>query len=456
MKLLKKLMVVFVAALMVMSLAIKTYAETVETPSGKITVTNAVEGEKYSLYKVFDATTDGNGAYAYSSTWFTTANDYFDVDASGNITIKDAGKTADGKLSTAAIDWLKTQISNFRKIGNDVTAGENKKVEWTGLEDGYYFVNTTTGSFVLVDSTRPDVSIEEKNTVPSGDKKQSATKTGTYADTPLELNIGDTVYYQYVITNGKGSDKDIIFTDTMTDGLDLQDAITVVGKGGTTLIKDTDYTLETTAHGFVLTLKADYVKKMAESDTVTINYSAIINEKAVVNSETGNKNTGKLEYSNQTTEDTVYVKTYDFLLKKTDGTAFLSGAGFKLFDAQTGGNQIKVAKDNTGYFVKPDGDASTEIMVDSATGVNVRGLKPGTYYLEETTVPKGYKKPTSRQAVTITAGATSAVEVEVVNTQGPELPSTGGIGTTIFHIAGAALVLGAGILLISKKRMNNN
>ena len=454
MKKLSKVLVLVLSAVMVLAMSASVFAEDEVTPNGKITLNNAVVGEEYTLYKVFDAKVkegrvDGGEGISYSSTWLTTSNDYFDVDAKGNITIKDAGKSSDGKLSTNAIAWLKSQIGNFGKIGDPKTA-TSTTVEWASLADGYYFINTTTGSFVTVDSITPNVTVEDKNTLPTGDKKQSATANGTYADTLLDLNVGDTVYYQYEITNGKGSDKDIIITDTMTDGLDLQATITVQ-KGGNDLVKDTDYTLTTSDHGFVLTLKANYVKALAEGEKVIVKYSAKLNASAVVNSTTGNSNEAALKYSNQeAVTDTVYVATYDFIVKKTDGTNFLPGAGFKLYDAKTGGNLVAVAKDETGYYKDA---ADTEIMVENAEGANVRGLAPGKYYLEETTTPDGFNTLTERQEVEVAAGQESAPVVTVVNQSGAELPTTGGIGTTIFYIIGSALVIGCGIVLISRKRM---
>ena len=465
MKNLKKIMALMLAVIMCMAMSVTVFAVEGEGGEGgagasgyTVTVTNATSGESYTIYKVFDAITkegrtDGGTGISYSSTWMED-NTYFAVDAKGNITIKDAGKKADGTLSDAAITWLKSQISHF-KAGETIVAS-GTTVTFSGLDDGYYYVTTTTGSFITVDSIAPNVEIQDKNTVPSGDKSQSATEGSGYADTTLDFNIGDTVYYQYVITNGKGSDKQIKYTDTMSDGLDLNDTITVVDKDGADLTKDTDYTLTTSEHGFILTLTETYVKSMATGDTVTVKYSATINENAAIDSATGNTNTAKLEYSNQETTETLYVETYDFQLKKTDGTNFLGGAGFKLYDAATGGAQIKVSKDATGYYVDSDGSADTEITVDSADGVNVRGLEPGTYYLEETTTPEGYNTLTARETVTITTGATAAVEITVVNNAGAELPSTGGIGTTIFYIIGACLVIGAGVLLVTRRRMNAN
>ena len=471
MKTMKKLLAVILAMTLTMAMGICASASsqgggdgdgTNAAPKGSITVTNAIVGETYTLYKVFNATVangraDEGTGISYTSTWFTkemaATCKYFDVDDSGNITIKPEGKKDSGELSDGAIAWLKDQkISNFTKIGQPVKA-TSTTVKWEDLDPGYYYIDTTTGSFVTVDSITPNVNVEDKNSLPSHDKKQATAADGTFGDDLLELNIGDTVYYQTDITIGKGSDKAITLTDTMTSGLDLNQSAITVKKGGET-VPASNYDLTPSAHGFTLVLKADYVvKTLSETDVVTVAYSAVINSSAAIDSATGNSNEAKLEYSQQTATDTVYVATYDFQLFKTDGSAehtYLPGAKFKLYDALTGGNLIKVNKDNTGYYL--DSTADVEIEVNSADGVNVRGLKPGTYYLEETEAPSGYNKLTERKPVTITSKQDKPHEVYVENHAGAELPSTGGRGTTLLYAIGAALVIGAAVLLIARRR----
>ena len=359
----------------------------------------------------------------------------------------------EGQLSDKAIGWLKSQTDKFKQIGDPITpTSAAPAVSWTNLDPGYYFIDTTTGSFVTVDSITPDVVVEDKNSLPSHDKKQATAADGTFGDDLLELNIGDTVYYQTEIKIGKGSDKDITLTDTMTNGLDLNQSAITVTKGGTA-VDASNYTLTPSEHGFTLVLKADYVKTLEKDNVVTVAYSAVINENAVIDSATKNYNEATLTYSQQTATDTVYVATYDFQLKKTDGTKFLDGSGFKLYDKAEGGNQIAVAKDATGYYVDQSAskDLTVQIMVDNENGVNVRGLKPGKYYLEETTTPDGYNTLTERKEVEIKT-QTSALEVIVVNNAGAELPSTGGRGTTLLYAIGAALVIGAAVLLIARRR----
>lgn len=472
MKTMKKLLAVILAMTLTMAMGICASATapgggdgdgTDAAPKGSITVTNAIVGETYTLYKVFDATVangraDEGTGISYTSTWFTkemaATCKYFDVDDSGNITIKPEGKKDSGELSDGAIAWLKDHINNFQQTQDPIKpTKESPAVSWTNLDPGYYYIDTTTGSFVTVDSITPNVNVIDKNSLPSHDKKQATAADGTFGDDLLELNIGDTVYYQTEIAIGKGSDKDITLTDTMTSGLTLnQSAITVTLDGEP--VASSNYELNNvSANGFTLVLKAAYVKTLTDDKKVVVAYSAVINKDAVIDSADGNYNTATLTYSQQTATDTVYVATYDFQLFKTDGSAehtYLPGAKFKLYDALTDGNLIKVNKDTTGYYL--DATADVEIEVNSPDGVNVRGLKPGTYYLEETHAPSGYNKLTERKPVTITSKQETAHEVYVENHAGAELPSTGGRGTTLLYAIGAALVIGAAVLLIARRR----
>ena len=139
-------------------------------------------------------------------------------------------------------------------------------------------------------------------------------------------------------------------------------------------------------------------------------------------------------------------------LYKTDGSSALSGAKFNLFTSETGGTALTFESDSTGYYLSTAAGADAEIDAGAGTGVNIRGLEPGDYWFEETDAPDGYNKMAGRTKVTVTSGQTAAAEVTVVNNAGSELPSTGGIGTTIFYIAGAVLVLGAVAIIIARRK----
>lgn len=242
---------------------------------------------------------------------------------------------------------------------------------------------------------------------------------------------------------------------------------------------------------------------------VTVHYTAYLNEKSLVwdTDANGNTNSAHLEFSRDpnnedemgtTPPDVVTIFTFDLDGLKTDGDGnALAGAGFTLYDEEN--NVIPLYKDQeTGkYFVWEAGEKNPvpetfervetdEIRSDDKGDFIINGLKPGKYILKETTVPTGFNKaPDMEITVTITGydtdgkpilnvskkyietegvgdvntenqvGNTTDTTVEIVNKKGTLLPSTGGIGTTIFYAVGGVLVVGAGVLLIVKKRLGS-
>ena len=442
-----------------------------------ITVDAVKKGEEYSVYKVLDytaASTDedaANEAFSYflskadyeakitiggvektRGEWLISVGFQFAASADGSqyVVTNSASLTGKGAELAEKITAIVPALIHV----DTATATDDEDVSFTGLATGYYFVTSSMGSLCSLQTYDDEALVVEKNTVPTVDKTQSASANGTYAETALDVAIGDVVYYKAVVTDGAGTNEDIVLTDTMTDGLTLN-AASITIKNGETPVAADNYTLTTTDHGFVLTLKASYVATLAENAVVTITYNATVNSAAVIDNASANGNFIKIEYSKQSmTDNTIYVITYDFLLKKTDGTKALAGAEFNLYTAETGGTPITFTKDTTGYYVSATGNAKIE--AGDGTGVNIRGLEPGTYYLEDTVAPDGYNKLAARQPVVITAGATAAVEVEVENQAGTVLPSTGGMGTTIFYVLGGLMVLGALVVLVTNKRMRAN
>ena len=208
------------------------------------------------------------------------------------------------------------------------------------------------------------------------------------------------------------------------------------------------------------------IKTITGDTDIVVAYSATLNENAVIANQT-NDNDTRLVYGdeNKTEWITTKTKTYEFDLVKTDkDTAkVITGATFKLYDAKTDGNEIPVVKVENGvYRVAVSGETGVVIEAGSPT---IKGLDGGTtYYLEEITAPKGFNKLAARFEFTIESANKKAtiVEnvhqgggVEVANQKGALLPETGGMGTTIFYILGAILVIGVAVLLITRKRMSN-
>jgi fimbrial isopeptide formation D2 family protein/LPXTG-motif cell wall-anchored protein len=508
MNIIKKLLASLTALVMVVgsmiggSLPVMAAGET----DGSITITNPVKGESYSVYKVFDGVPenadaseqDRKIAYTYDGTNHTfltalqSADSPFTVEGTSapyNITLKKNVESKGDAGKEDVITFLNSQKDNLGTATTE-TGPESGSLVFANLSYGYYYVTTTTGSAVSIDSAAKAARITDKNSAPSVDKKQSKSKGSDYTDNKLNLNIGDKVYFKIIVTAGKTNDKQIEITDTLSNGLTLNHSgsgtdITLDdwsikkytnGSGEGTDLQNSDFTIfGVTERGFKVHLLDSFVKTLnggnggSAADTVVITYSATLNNNAAIDNQ-DNTNTVELKYSQQTTTDVTHDSTYDFLLKKhkeTEDGAFLPGAGFRLYDKQTGGNEIKLTKeagnaasegipatDDKYYVDKNKAGAGDEIMVNTANGINVRGLEPGTYYLEETTVPSGYNKLTSRVAVTITDNRTDPVPVNAVNNSGSVLPSTGGIGTTIFYIAGGILIVAA-VLLIARRKKSN-
>ncbi len=452
----KKLLALVLALAMVMMVS-AAFAATIE-------VQNVIDDETYTAYKILNYSDNGKTGEERSVSYYLTASEYASIGSVLEAAGFEFTASADGSQYTvsnaedfdaaAAAAYLGEHAADLGSaLGTATATGEGGSATFTDLPTGYYFVTSSAGSLCALHEDSDIATAVEKNTIPSLDKKQSASDEN-YADAQLDLNIGDKVYYQVEITDGTGTDKEIVLVDTLSAGLtfDGTSTITVTDANGT--VESTNYTVsEATDSGFTLTLSADYVASLAKDAVVTVKYTATINKNAVINGENTNK--VELTYSAQTMEDSTVVKTYDFIVYKTDGTDFLDGAEFKLYDAATGGNQILLSKDDTGYYKDASGSADTTIDINSADGCNVRGLEPGTYYLEEVVVPDGYNKLAARESVTVAKDQTGAAEITVVNNAGTELPSTGGMGTTIFYVVGGLLIIGAAVILVARRKAHD-
>ena len=198
-----------------------------------------------------------------------------------------------------------------------------------------------------------------------------------------------------------------------------------------------------------------------DPDLVPTTYSATVTKEATDSA----SNAAKVKYNSKELDGgSTRTETYYFdLVKDNDKDEVLEGAEFKLYDAATEGNEISVVKVSDGvYRVAVTGETGVAIEAGTARIQGLDGTK--TYYLEEIKAPAGYNILTSRVAVQMeSADHPATVEnnkyvsggVEVVNQRGAELPSTGGIGTTIFYVIGAIRVIGAGILLVTRRRMSS-
>lgn len=289
----------------------------------------------------------------------------------------------------------------------------------------------------------------------------------------------------------------VCFKDTLSEGItyDGPDSVVIKSNKNTYNITDTlKYTINTdnleTQNYFEVNIpdvKAcakDAGFDLNDGATITFTYTAHLNEKAYVNigsGSTDNKNSVQLKYSNNprpgdywgtTPKSEVYVFTYQLnntkRAEKEDGTP-LPGAGFRLYSDADYKNEVKLYQDGEFYYpIKDATDKNKEAveMKSAANGqFNVKGLDAGTYYLKETTTPADFTPCSVIPPVTITANHngnhveldSSKLSTTIINKKagGITLPSTGGIGTTLFYVVGGGLMVAAIVLLVTKKRMEN-
>lgn len=491
MKYMKKLMTLLAVLTLALAMAVPAFAASI---TGTITIDNAVTGTTYKAYRIFDLesyATDKN-AYSYklSTKWenfpdyITTidgkevsATDFFSVNSAGYIEWKDAKKEAGAdfaKLAKAFVD------ANSIACDKEETAS-GATVTFTDLTLGYYLVDTSLGSLCSLDTTDPSVTIKEKNSDTTIEKK--IVITGITGDEKVDSNsagIGDTVNFKITITVKDGDPKNYVLHDNLS-GLTFNPDSLEVKVGATKLTANTDYTLETNpADGDSFDVKFTN-GKLKPNDVVVVTYSATVAADATI-AGAGNKNTAKLEYNGKHSteeETTTYVwklNVHKYTLDSTNKEVALSGAKFVLYRMDGGARKYaKLTNNKIDGWVNDKGNATT--LETSGTGdILIEGLNVGTYYLEETEAPAGYNKLTEPIEVEITAttSVTSGSEtvqyknssetsytpatdatVKVLNSAGTQLPSTGGIGTTLFYVIGGVLMAVAAVLLVTKKRMNN-
>ena len=460
----KKFVSLILAAVMVMAMTVVAFADntTPGTVTGTITVENPKNGETYTAYKIFDVTYSGT-AYAYTidsnSAWLSAAQEYTEgltlektaIGDKYNVTIKNGFSAAEFADKLKAVD--KTNIR-----GN-VFAETNGKATISGLPLGYYFVSSTNGALCNLTTTNPDAVIHDKNDVPFSktDDKESVElgEVVTYTITGKVPNTTGFSEYLYKIN------------DTMSEGLTFNKESLEVKVGTTILKPNTEYTFNEKNNGFELIIP---VKKL-QSDvgkTITVTYTATVNENAVAKT---SKNEATLTYTNNPVENTTTTtekqeqKVYSAKIKIDKYDTAVADKSSKLKDAKfilkNSDNKYYKYNDSTGGVIWVDKDQADVFVTDLNGSASVNGLKDGNYTLYEIEAPKGYNLLKTPINIAINGKNGSKINVdnltvttEVGNSTGSLLPSTGGIGTTIFYVLGGILVLGAAVVLVTKRRMN--
>lgn len=502
MKSIKRIIALLLTAVMTMTMSVTAFA----ADSGCSLTVNVkgqqdLKGQTINLYKLFDVTTSQSGNktnYAY------TVNETYKATLAATLNL---GNTATNEALVEKVSGLdKTSVQKF---ANDFTtkaltqnldptttsgkiAASSQSYTFNDLDAGYYLVYLKCGKEIQSSLITVE---KETNTVNLKTEAPSITKTANKAT----VNIGDVVKYTVTgsVPDTTGySDYTYKIHDTLSNGLDfVNDANgTALETGATTVnvtvafgegitgegTAPTAATLDTTNKRKMSLDLSEWVKanQINKGKEFTVTYYAKVNKDADVST----KNNATLEYGNKpgetttTTPSEAKTPTYplDINKIKTGSKEKLAGAKFSLYtsetDAKNGTNPIKVTGSNGNYVVNPESTTTEFESVKSidVEGYNLRvnGLAAGTYYLVETEAPAGYNKLTASIKVVITkAGDEWTISkdgteekdkiIDVENSTGSILPSTGGMGTIAFTVVAALLVLGVAVSFIRDRKKEN-
>lgn len=498
MKKMKRIMALMLAAIMMMAMSVTAFAAgTTHSLTVKAKGGQDLNGQTINLYKLFDVTESNSGEttnYAY------TVNDTYKAALASVLKIDATSKDEEFVKAVADKETTIQQFANdftakalTDNLGVTKTSGKIKEskisYEFTGLDAGYYLVYVTGGkeiqsSLVTVDETTTTVNlkIEAPSITKKADKETAEIgKVVTYTVTGV---IPDTTGYdEYVykihdeLSTGLDFVNDANGTALGTDATTVK--VTVAFKNATDAsTAPTEATLDSTNNKKMSLDLSAWVKanQTNKGKEFTVTYYAKVNKDAVVT----NNNQASLEYGNKpgdtttTTPSEAKTNTYPLDINKTKrgSDEKLEGAKFSLYtsaeDAKNGKNAIKVSGSNGNYVVDPASTATEFESVKSIEGkgynLHINGLEAKDYWLVETQAPEGFNKLTAPIKVTITktgdaewtVSKDGTVEddkiIDVENSTGSLLPSTGGRGAIAFAVIAALLVFGVAVSFIRDKR----
>lgn len=484
MKLIKKIAAIMFAFIMVFSLSTNVNAESgkYEDSDGKITISNAVKDQTYTIYRMlklesFDGT---NYSYTLENGWDNfistgAGKDYLEKNSDGYIIFKsEKNNETDMRLfAKAAFAYAKTA-----KLNDDAkksVKAPSTSVTFEGLPLGYYVVGSTVGSLCELKTTNKEVTITDKNDTPTVEKKivkYNEDHSKNLVDSN-SANIGEEVVFKTTIDIKPGA-KNYILHDKMDSHLRYDCILQIHDNNDNNIAADTGYVVKTTGLTdadctFELSFtEAFYANNRDNIDTKKLNkiyvyYQATVKDDAVVKQEM--KNNTYLTFGDNNTEsneDYTTTKTFEIPVFKYTGTdTALAGAKFILSTDPNCTDSTKTLKFklNSDNKYRYDTNGTTELASLTDGMIHIEGIKAGTYYLKETEAPKGYNLLKTIQKIEILEdgsiklnGTENTGNVRVQNNKGSLLPSTGGMGTTLIYLIGGALVLGSGIVLANKKR----
>ena len=480
---LKKATVFVLALVLILSCSIAASA-------ASITIGNAQPGQTYKVYKMFDvtATTPAEGEEAqYSYKVVDAWAPFFEADHPGHnyIELTDGYPTkinfTTNSPEAATFAKAALALAKQNKISHNGSVMAQKDVSATisDLADGYYLVETSLGALCGLNTANGNtaVTINEKNEMPVVKKEVKEKNPRDSWGASNIAQVGSIVDFKAEI-EVKGESINYVFHDEMEVGLKIQNTTAnpiTVKVGETAAAVNTDYTLQVKNNGFDITFKDSYIQNNY-GKTITVTYYAMVTKEAVKDTD-GVRNEAWLDVGDKTvtTHQQTLTNSLSFDLvkyrEKANGNekVLLAGAKFKLYTSATGSEEvplIKVTEENGTYY-RPtvDGETATVIETTADAPIRIKGLNNVTYYLEETEAPNGFNKLAGRTSIALTVNnlATKADTatwynggVQVKNESGTVLPSTGGMGTTLFYVVGGLLMAAAAVLLIAKKRMGKN
>ena len=491
MRKLKQTLVMLLAAVMLLGTMTTAMAADAMQDTGTVTIENAVAGVTYKLYRVFDIsgiTADGTKSSFITNIKWNTAIRNLNLGfgtIAGEANEVGAAVTPNESFTEAAKAQAFAAAVVTAANGSPVIAADAEQTVTTsgivtisGLRYGFYVmvssrdVGENETQYTVFTLNKATFTIREKNTNTPAIKKLVKVEGDTDYVEAVSADFNATLNYQITVIAAAGTDKYVI-TDTLPTPIDyVPDTLQIQKVSDTTttnLVSNKDYTVN--AEGKVVTIEvsADVRASLKDGDKLVITYNGklIPNETTL----TGYLNNAELTCDGKridADDAVVYTGHISFHKRDSKSNAHLAGAKFVITKVVDGTTYYailtKVENSEQAYdFASWTGTSGEATVItttgDGTTAHTIRGLAAGTYTLVETEAPANYIKGADTSIdITATVDASGIITkletntVTVLNTPGSELPSTGGIGTTIFYIAGALLVVSAVALLVIKRR----
>lgn len=422
--------------------------------------------------------------------------------------IKDNPDTA---KFTQKIDKLATEEEKIEPAGAVTVAtvsGDDTKrnITFNGLKLGYYLIDTSAGTMLGLTTTKPDATINAKNQLPTITKEVKKHGDGKWSDQNSK-QIGETVTFRTTVKVEAGA-KNYTVYDNMGNGLKFKriskiyyantnqsDGHTIYDVtvdpvinniAGNVTITTKDVTYKNVSMDFMLEFTESftdtvygYAETAGKDHSIYVEYEAVVTEDAEIGF-TGNLNETWLTYGDNNVEvskDETKTYVFAFDVVKTDANKkVLQGAEFELYTDSECTDLVPLVKVSDGVYRVASEDERKEAGFKSAVivagNVTIKGVGASfvdsgrAYYLKETKAPEGYNKLAAAQQIriegseeqvleaTVTDGVWQSGGLRIENNKGSLLPETGGIGTTVFYVVGGVLLVGAVVLLVTKKRMS--